>query len=128
MNKATDVAIRHISAMANHDDAAARALLADDVHFTLITSVPGFPNPAQGDNAEEFMKLAGGPGNPLVPGSLQVLKGIGDDHQAMILVTVKAAMGPDTSNLLAARHYTLDEHDKIKNELVIITNYDGEVG
>ncbi len=55
------------------------------------------------------------------------MKGIGDDHQAMILVTLKAAMGPDTSNLLAARHYTLDEHEKIKNELVIIANYDGEV-
>jgi hypothetical protein len=125
-NKAAEIAIKHITAMSNHDDAAQRDLLTDDVQFTLITSVPGFPNPIQGTNAEEFMKVQTSQ-NPLVPGSLRLLQSIGDDHQALIVVTVKAAVGPEPMTLLAARHYTIDPSGKIKNELVIISNYEGEV-
>jgi hypothetical protein len=125
-NKAVELAIKHINAMCNHNAAAQRDLLADDVHFTLITSVPGFPSPVQGNNAEEFMKAQGSP-NPLVPGSLRLLKSIGDDHQALLVVTVKASMGPEPVTLLAARYYAIDQHDKIKNELVIISTYEGEV-
>jgi hypothetical protein len=108
----------------------------------LITSIPGFPNPVEGHGVEAFMKTLMS-GNTLIPGSLNVINSIGDDHQAFITVSVKGTLptrltsGYQLSNvhlptqepitLLAARHYVIDEHEKITNELVIMSNYEGEV-
>ena len=129
-SKAVAIAIQHVEAFSTHDYATARSLLADDVHFILITSIsiPGFPNPFEGNGVEAFMKALTS-GNPLlIPGSLQVIHSIGDDHQALITVSVKATLPTqEPITLLAARHYMIDEHEKITNELVIISNYDGKV-
>jgi hypothetical protein len=126
-SKAVEIAIKHVKAFSNHDYETARSLLADDVHFILITSVPGFPNPFEGNGVEAFMKALTS-GNPLVPGSLQVIHSIGDDHQALITVSVKGTLPTqEPITLLAARHYMLDEHEKITNELVIIASYEGKV-
>ena len=125
--KAAEIAIKHVEAFSNHDYETARSLLADDVHFILITSIPGFPNPLEGNGVEEFMKALSS-GNTLIPGSFQVIHSIGDDHQALIIVSVKGTLPTqEPINLLAARHYMIDENDKIKNELVIISNYEGQV-
>src|SRR5215471_7617451 len=126
-SKAAEIAIKHVEAFSNHDYATARSLLADDVHFILITSVPGFPNPVEGIGVEEFMKALTS-GNTLIPGSFQVLNSIGDDRQAFITVSVKGTLPTqEPITLLAARHYMIDENEKIKNELVIIFNYEGKV-
>ncbi len=126
-SKAAEIAIQHVEAFSNHDYETARSLLADDVHFILITSIPGFPNPVEGHGVEEFMKALTS-GNTLIPGSFQVLKSIGDDHQAFILVSVKGTLPTqEPVTLLAARHYVIDEHEKITNELVIISTYEGKV-
>ena len=126
-SKAVEVAIQHVKAFSNHDYDTARSLLADDVHFMLITSIPGFPNPSEGHGVEEFMKRLTS-GNTLIPGSLQVIHTIGDDHQALITVSVKGTLPTqEPITLLAARHYMIDEHEKITNELVIIANYEGKV-
>ena len=126
MARAVDIAIKHFTAMCNGDRETLRALLADDVHYILITSIPGFPNPHEGHGAEQLMEDATRQ-NALDPGSLQVLKSIGDDQQALIVVRVKATFGPSPMTLLAARHYMVDERGNITDELVIISNYDGEV-
>ena len=126
-SKAAAIGMKHVEAFSNHDYETARSLLADDVHFILITSIPGFPNPFEGHGVEEFMKALSS-GNTLIPGSFQVLHSIGDDHQAFILVSVKGTLPTqEPITLLAARHYMIDENDKIKNELVIISNYEGKV-
>ena len=126
-SKAVEIAIQHVEAFSNHDYETARSLLADDVHFILITSIPGFPNPFEGNGVDEFMKALTS-GNTLIPGSLQVIHSIGDDHQAFITVSVKGTLPTkEPITLLAARHYMIDENEKIKNELVILTNYEGKV-
>jgi hypothetical protein len=126
-SKAAEIAIKHVEAFSNHDYETARSLLADDVHFMLITSIPGFPNPLEGNGVEEFMKALTS-GNTLIPGSLQVIHSIGDDHQALITVSVKGTLPTkEPITLLAARHYMIDENEKITNELVIISNYEGKV-
>jgi hypothetical protein len=126
-SKAAEIAIKHVEAFSNHDYETARSLLADDVHFILITSIPGFPNPVEGNGFEDFMKTLSS-GNTLIPGSYQVINSIGDDHQALITVTVKGTLPTqEPITLLAARHYMIDEHEKITNELVIISNYEGKV-
>jgi hypothetical protein len=126
-SKAVEIAIKHVEAFSNHDYETARSLLADDVHFILITSIPGFPTPVEGNGVEECMKTLTS-GNTLIPGSLQVIHSIGDDHQAFITVSVKGTLPTqEPITLLAARHYLIDEHEKITNELVIIANYKGEV-
>jgi len=126
-SKAVEIAIQHVEAFSNHDYETARSLLADDVHFLLIGSIPGFPNSVEGHGVEEFMKTLTS-GNTLIPGSLQVLHSIGDEHQALITVSVKGTLPTqEPITLLAARHYMIDEHDKIKNELVIASNYEGKL-
>src|SRR5215470_13384392 len=127
-SKAVEIAIQHVEAFSNHDYETARSLLADDVHFILITSIPGFPNPAEGNGVEEFMKALTSGNTLLIPGSLQVINSIGDEHQALITVSVKGTLPTkEPITLLAARHYMIDENEKIKNELVIISNYEGKV-
>ena len=127
-SKAVEIAIKHVEAFSNHDYETARSLLADDVHFMLIgTSIPGFPNLREGNGVEEFMKTLSSR-NILIPGSLQVIHSIGDDHQALITVSVKGTLPTqEPITLLAARHYMIDEHEKITNELVIISTYEGKV-
>ncbi len=126
-SKAAEIAIKHVEAFSNHDYETARSLLADDVHFMLITSIPGFPNPLEGNGVEDFMKTIAS-GNTLIPGSFQVINSIGDDHQALITVSVKGTLPTkEPITLLAARHYIIDGNDKIKNELVIMSNYEGKV-
>ena len=126
-SKAVEVAIKHVEAFSNHDYETARSLLAEDVHFMLITSIPGFPNPIEGHGVEEFMKALMS-GNTLIPGSLQVIHSLGDDHQAFITVSVKGTLPTqEPMTLLAARHYMIDENEKIANELVIASTYEGRV-
>jgi hypothetical protein len=126
-SKAVEIAIQHVEAFSSHDYDTARSLLAEDVHFMLITSIPGFPNPSEGHGVEAFMKALTS-GNTLIPGSLQVIHGIGDDHQALITVSVKGTLPTqEPITLLAARHYVIDEQEKITNELVIITQYEGKM-
>jgi hypothetical protein len=126
-SKAAEIAMKHVEAFSNHDYETARSLLADDVHFILITSIPGFPNPLEGNGVEEFMNTLTS-GNTLIPGSLQVIHSIGDDHQAFITVSVRGTLPTqEPMTLLAARHYLIDENEKIKNELVIIASYEGKV-
>ena len=126
-SKAAEIAIQHIEALSNHDDETARSLLADDVHFMLMTSIPGFPNPLEGHGVEAFMKALTSR-DAIIPGSLQVIHSIGDDHQALITVSVKGMLPTqEPVTLLAARHYMIDEHEKITNELVIIASYEGKV-
>ena len=126
-SKAVEIAIKHVKAFSNHDYDSARSLLADDVQFMLIGSIPGFPNPVEGHGVEAFMKRLTSR-NTLIPGSLQVIHSIGDDHQAFITVSVKGTLPTqEPMTLLAARYYMIDEHGKITNELVIASTYEGKV-
>jgi hypothetical protein len=58
---------------------------------------------------------------PVVPGSLRVPASVGDERNALLLVTVQATFGPGgpEATLAGARLYLLDDDDKIKEEQVI---------
>ena len=125
--KAAAVAVKHIEAVTNHDYETARNVLADDVHFILVNAIPGFASPFEGNSIEEFMTAISSD-NSLIPGSLKVLQSIGDDRQALIVVTVRATSPScGESTLLAARHYIINNSEKITNEQVILSLYDGAV-
>jgi hypothetical protein len=57
----------------------------------------------------------------VVPGSTRVLATIGDERNALLMLTVSAVLGSDGPEvtLPAARLYLLDDDDKIKSEQVI---------
>ena len=119
-SRAVDVARRHVEAWSNHDFDTARHKLADDVEVSVTTTQPimaathlvGIDDYMHG--LIEFVQ-------PIVPGSLQVLAGVGDDRNALLMVTVRAPFGPNGAEvtLAGARLYLVDEDDKIKKEQVI---------
>lgn len=115
---AVDVARAHVKAFTNHDFETARNLLAEDVHFTLLSTEPNWPNHTEGVGVEAFMERL--TNNSLTPGSAQFISSVGDERHALLLVSVKADFGGTPLTIFAARHYLLDDKGKIKNEQVII--------
>jgi hypothetical protein len=117
---AVTVARGHVEAWSNHDFDEARRSLAVDVHVTATTTQPIMPgtNLTGIDNyMDGLIKFA----QAVVPGSARVVASVGDDRNALLMLTVKAAFGPSGSNvtLPAARLYLLDEDNKIKAEQVV---------
>jgi hypothetical protein len=55
----------------------------------------------------------------VVPGSLRILASVGDQRNALLLLTVEVDFGAGKATLPGARLYLLDEHNKIKTEHVI---------
>jgi hypothetical protein len=54
----------------------------------------------------------------VVPGSARVLASVGDERNALLMLTVEADFGAGPVTLPAARLYLLDEEDKIKAEQI----------
>ena len=118
-SKAVDLALAHCEAWSNHDWDTARKALADDVTVTSTTTMPGAPK-ADLDGADAYMEGLRAFAEMVVPGTLQVNAGVGDERNALVQVTVQTdgpPFGPLT--LHGARLYLFDEDDKIKDEQVI---------
>jgi SnoaL-like domain len=117
---AVATALAHCQAWSSHDWETARDLIASDVHVTATTAQPLMPdtNLVGADAYMEGLKLfAAG----VIPGSLQIHATAGDERNALLMVTVQAALGPGTAPvaLPGARLYLLDEEGKIKVEQVV---------
>ena len=117
---AVAVARAHVEAWSNHDFDAARHLLADDVEVTVTSTNPGLPQThltGPGSYMEGLIAYA----QPIVPGSVRILASTGDQHHALLTLTMTMAGGPFGSGATApcARLYTVDENNKIKTEPVI---------
>ena len=110
----------HVEAWSNHDFDAARHLLADDVEVTATAADPAFPQ-THLTGADNYMAGLIAYAQPIVPGSVRVLASTGDQHHALLTLTMTMAGGPFGSGATApcARLYTLDENNKIKTEQVI---------
>jgi SnoaL-like domain len=108
----------HAEAWSNHDWDKARGCLAADVHVTATTTQPlmpatdltGIDNYMQG--LKEFAQA-------VVPGSAREIASVGDERNALLMLTVEADFGAGMVTLPAARLYLFDEDDKIKVEQVI---------
>jgi hypothetical protein len=117
---AVSAAVAHVEAWSRHDWEAARDGLADDVTVTATTTQPFMKDTdlvgidAYMDGLREFAAA-------VVPGSLVVNATLGDRHNALLMVTVTAALGPGGAavTLPGARLYRLDEGDKISAERVV---------
>jgi hypothetical protein len=115
---AVAVAVAHVEAWSNHDFDTARNGLAPGVRVTATTTQP-MP-PATGlTGADDYMVGLTQFAQAVVPGSLHILASTGDEHNALLMLTVEADFGAGKATLPGARLYLLDENNKIKTEHVI---------
>ena len=117
---AVAVARAHVEAWSNHDFDSARHLLADDVEVTATAADPAFPQ-TRLTGADNYMAGLIAYAQPIVPGSVRILASTGDQHNALLTMTMTMAGGPFGPGATApcARLYALDENNKIKTEQVI---------
>ena len=117
---AVAIARAHVEAWSNHDFDTARSLLADDVKVTAASSNPALPQTdltGAGNYMEGLIAYA----QPIVPGSVRILASTGDDHNALLLLSVAMAGGPfgEGTSAPCARLYLIDDNGKIKTEQVV---------
>jgi hypothetical protein len=119
-SRAVALARAHAEAWSNHDWDKARKMLAPDVHVTATSTQP-IMNPTDLTGVDDYMDGLIKFAQAIEPGSAQVLASAGDDRNSLILVTVRAAFGPDGAKVTipAARLAQFDENDKIKKEQVV---------
>jgi SnoaL-like domain len=114
-SRAVAIARAHLEAWTNHDLAAARGNLAEDVQF--------FSPAANLVGIDEYMDAPRGLAQfakQVVPGSLRVLAAMGDDRNALIMYEVATEGGPMGSKLFpSAQTWLLDDGEKIKVERIV---------
>ncbi|HKR75431.1 MAG TPA: nuclear transport factor 2 family protein [Rhodanobacter sp.] len=116
---AVAVARAHIKAWSNHDFAAARKSLAADIHFTAMSTQPAIA-PTNLVGVDDYMEGLVRFARAIVPASVRVIASVGDERNALIMLTVKAVLGLGAPKTLpAARLYRLDGQGKIEGEQVI---------
>ena len=116
--KAVAAALAHVRAWSNHHFDDARAGLAPDVTVTAVTTEPTRP-PTARSGIEDYMAGLTSFAAAVVPGSLQVLAATGDDHNALLTVTVDVDLGAGSCPLPGARLYRVDDPGRIRAEHVV---------
>jgi SnoaL-like domain len=115
---AVAIAREHAEAWSNHDWARAREGLAGDVHVTATTTQPTMAA-TNLTGVDDYMDGLIAFAQAVVPGSARVLASVGDERNALLMLTVEADLGGGKVTLPAARLYLLDEDEKIKAEQVV---------
>lgn len=114
---AVKIALAHIDAWSRHDWDKTKELLAPNVHAVVTTTMPNFGG-GEITGIDKYMALKVKAAQLIEPGSVQVIGTIGDESNALTLVTFRIGMGPGGSMVTMARAclYLLDENKKIKEE------------
>jgi len=115
---AVAIACAHVEAWSNRDFDAARNGLASDVRVTATTTQP-MPPPTDLTGVDNYMVGLTQFAQAVVPGSARILASVGDERNALLMLTVEANFGAGRATLPGARLYLLDENNKIKTEQVI---------
>src|SRR5215831_1773006 len=117
---AVTIARAHLEAWSNHDFDKARKSLAEDVKIHVTTTQPIMKDTST-TTAEAYMTGLKMFAQGVEPGSAQVLAATGDEHNALLLISVRASFGPGAPKvtLPAARLYLVDDNKKIASEKVI---------
>lgn len=115
---AAATALAHIEAWSNHDWETARKLLAPGVRVTATTSQPIMP-PVDLTGVEDYMTGLVQFAGAVTPGSAHIESAIGDDHNALITLTVSADLGDGSVDLPGARLYRIDADGRIETEHVV---------
>lgn len=119
VSPAVATALAHIEAWSKQDYTTAQAMLAEDVHVTAGSVNPHLPY-TDTTGVDAYMEgLRFFAGN-LVPGSHQILAATGDDHYALVTVTVRTGDGPFAGAVIVGgRTYLINDDGKIQAEQVI---------
>jgi hypothetical protein len=114
---AVRIALAHIDAWSRHDWEKTKELLAPDVHAQVTSTMPNLGG-SEFTGVDKYMELKVRAAQLIEPGSVQVIGTIGDERNALTLITFRIAMGPDGTMVTMARSclYMLDESNKIKEE------------
>ena len=114
---AVKIALAHIDAWSRHDWAKTRELLAPNVHAVVTTTMPN-SGVSEFTGIDNYMALKVKAAQLVEPGSVQVIGTIGDENNALTLVTFRIGVGPGGTMVTMARGslYLLDENKKIKEE------------
>jgi hypothetical protein len=117
---AVAIARAHVEAWSKHDFDTARGMLAPDVRVRVTTTAP-YPPDTDLTGADTYMEGLHAYAEPIVPGSVKVLASTGDDHNALLLLSLTMAGGPFGEGTTApcARLYLIDDNGKIKTEQVV---------
>ena len=119
-SSAVALARAHAEAWSHHDWDTARKMLAPDVHVTATTTQP-IMNPTDTTGIDDYMDGLIKFAQPVEPGSARVIASVGDERNSLILLTVRAAFGPNGQKvtLPAARLALFDENQQLQQEQVI---------
>ncbi len=114
---AVNVARAHIEAWSHHDWGRTRELLAPDVHAWVTSTQANFGT-AELTGVDAYMGPKITAAQLIEPGSVHEIWAIGDEQNALILVTFRIGLGPDASMVTMTRSclYLLNESQKIKEE------------
>ena len=98
-----------------HDWDKTKELVAPNVRAVVTTTQP---NLGEFTGIDEYMEIKVKAAQLIEPGSLEVLSAIGDERNALIMVTFRIGVGAGGSMVTMARTglYLLDENKKIKEE------------
>ena len=114
---AITIARAHINAWSHHDWEKTRELLAPNVHAVVTTTQP-MKAPAELTGIDAYMEPKIKAAQFIEPGSVHEISAIGDERNALILVTMRIGLGPGGTMVTLARTSLclLDENKKIKEE------------
>ena len=115
---AVAVARAHVEAWSNHDFNTARDSLAADVTVTSTTTQP-IMKAVNLAGIDDYMIGLTQFAQGVVPGSAHIIASVGDERNALLMLTVEADLGAGKATLPGARLYLLDENNKITAEQVI---------
>jgi SnoaL-like domain len=115
---AVAAALAYIEAWSNHDFDTACAGFAADITVTATTTHPQIPD-AHLAGVDECTRGLVDFAQTVLPGSGQVIASVGDERNALVMMTVVAQLDGRKATLPAARLYLLDEDNKIKAEQII---------
>lgn len=115
---AVAIARAHVEAWSNHDFDTARNGLAADVKVTATTTLPIMPA-TDLTGIDDYMTGLTQFAQAVIPGSLHVIASVGDERNALLMMTVEGDLAGRRATLPAARLYLLDDDGKIKVEQVV---------
>jgi hypothetical protein len=123
---AVAVARAHIEAWSTHDFDKAKKLLASDVKVQVTTTQPIMKD-TNTTGLEAYMTGLKMFAQGVEPGSAKVIAITGDEHNALVMLTVRASFGPGAPpiTLPGARLYLIDDDKKIKSEQVVFYAAEG---
>ncbi|EFH84597.1 nuclear transport factor 2 family protein [Ktedonobacter racemifer] len=114
---AITIARAHINAWSHHDWEKTRELLAPNVHAVVTTTQP-MKATAELTGIDAYMEPKIKAAQLIEAGSVHEISAIGDESNALILVTMRIGLDPGGTMVTLARAilYLLDENKKIKEE------------